>query len=363
MQPKDSRFDRMELERVGTFLDADRSRQGEKRKQEFQISRDELKRQCLTTGVLPSLVVSIAAVPNVQINNWSNWKATVYPPSPFVPTKTLAAPWSSQPLPILRLPSELIIQIFSRISTPQTYLTLIKVCRQLYTIGSRSFTRRLFAVAWFNTYCNDAQDQAPRVIEYLARYIRLHCIQGNGDAPCSTVNQLNNLHTGVPVHLMPLYHGNTRHVSEGCSWRAHAFAEFTIPCFRVQQSELYARAIEQVELTMEHVAAPQEGWTMENISRLLEVPDVVFADSLVRLFHELEEEQTVKSRRCDILANDCNDHRYLAGMQLMRDQYICCCTVLNPTSIMERQKMVAEQEASDAQPRRLCSITAPLKFY
>ncbi|RPA71863.1 hypothetical protein BJ508DRAFT_335604 [Ascobolus immersus RN42] len=97
----------------------------------------------------------------------------------------------SPPL-LLNLPVELIQTIFSHIDSPFTYLALYTVSSRVHEIASDPKTRHFFAKTWFAAHCNDDEAHAPKLYEYIARYLRRHC----NTSRCQTKN------TSARFHIM-----------------------------------------------------------------------------------------------------------------------------------------------------------------
>ncbi|RPA71589.1 hypothetical protein BJ508DRAFT_315470 [Ascobolus immersus RN42] len=270
--------------------------------------------------------------------------------------------------PIVDIPTNILSRIFSHLHTAQAYLSMHLVCRRFHTVASSTVTRRLFAHTWFSTNCNDSRNKAPSLVQYLARYIRLHCIKGNGDEYCTTQHPLLDESKMNPRRFMLLIR-NEKEVS----WRFHAFGEFTVPCFYTGSGERYARTMMQIEKDMEDATVPEGGWLMDNIGDVLQVPDVVFAEGVIRTFNEIEthgiKEGYEPTCRRDLFSNNQSPygHPYLWRMQLMRDTYVCNCVASNPSTMREREEWIEAEEvlngSAERTRKRMSSYTAPLRFW
>src|SRR5690606_25319318 len=87
-----------------------------------------------------------------------------------------------------------ISEILTWVDEPHHFLTLSLVSRRIKTIVSTPQVRLVFAQRWFDTHCGTPQfrEMAPAHIEYVVRYIRLHCL-----AP----------HECLPRTIRKRYHG------------------------------------------------------------------------------------------------------------------------------------------------------------
>ncbi|RPA80797.1 hypothetical protein BJ508DRAFT_326893 [Ascobolus immersus RN42] len=76
---------------------------------------------------------------------------------------------------LLDLPVELVQTVLSHIDNPLTYLTLYTLNSRIQDIAKDPQTRHMFAKTWFASHCNDDKAHAPKLYEYIARYLRRHC--------------------------------------------------------------------------------------------------------------------------------------------------------------------------------------------
>lgn len=73
---------------------------------------------------------------------------------------------------VLSFPTELLHEIFIRITDPTTFLSLSLVNHRFKNTATSHYTRTSFTNHWFITHCNDTT--APSIIETFVRSIRRH---------------------------------------------------------------------------------------------------------------------------------------------------------------------------------------------
>ncbi|RPA72948.1 hypothetical protein BJ508DRAFT_334546 [Ascobolus immersus RN42] len=195
----------------------------------------------------------------------------------------------ARPLPYL--PPELLSHIFTLVSSPSTFLTLTLVSHRFHALASNCLTRRRFASTWFRTYCNNLH--TPRILHYLARYVRLHTILGDGLAHCKTTYPVSKEAIFSRTIYQPgrgWVHRKTGKIwpfnwrffqfpfaPGGTGWRHFAFAE-------MQEAMedggnwggRMARVVGEVDRQMRRLEVPEGGWRMENVEGAMVVEDCVF---------------------------------------------------------------------------------------
>ncbi|RPA72954.1 hypothetical protein BJ508DRAFT_314279 [Ascobolus immersus RN42] len=276
---------------------------------------------------------------------------------------------SESPPRILRLPTEILCHVFSHLQSSRSYISLQLACRRLSIIGRHSSTGRQFAHTWFKTNCNDSQ--GPSVLEFLARYIRLHCTMGSGHEKCSIA---------APAGLWPVrplaeeyYIRSRRSTREGFTWRVHAFEGLNNKGKAVHMS--LSRALKQIELQMETCKPPTEGWNISTIRKVLDISDVAFAEVMLQVYfsHEaIAQSEPVGETKAAWVQWNMNRtigcHMYLTWMFIIRDAWKCGCILKNQTSMAERSAACAEwdafiQEKQDERGAGVMLNTTPLKIW
>ncbi|RPA72950.1 hypothetical protein BJ508DRAFT_334548 [Ascobolus immersus RN42] len=218
----------------------------------------------------------------------------------------------------------------SHLPDPKTYLSLGRTHPRLSTISLSPCTRRAFARSYFTTH------PLP-ILSYLARYIRLHTILGDGLAHCTTLHPLIDEREAIsyvrPSKCRPPHHaagGEPQRMclllrerpegAESISWRFHAFAEVGA-AVDLEEGVVLARLLERIDGAMRSEVVPSGGWDMENVGRVLEMEDVVFAERMVGVVEK-------RRRRTEKMGLVGLAEKQLFGrMGLMRDVYGCGCRV------------------------------------
>ncbi|RPA72944.1 hypothetical protein BJ508DRAFT_334543 [Ascobolus immersus RN42] len=240
-------------------------------------------------------------------------------------------PIPPSPLPsIFRIPTELLSLIFAHLPSTESYISLSQTCTRLHAISAVPSTRRSFARTWFSSTCNDVT--APRILHYLACYIRLHTIRGNSHGGCSTRKpwgeessfqqtrryRSNRASFTTSLFAAPMAPGPIQ------SWRHVAFAEWeegmlVDGCSAARRVRL-GRLVARIEEEMRRGEVPRGGWTMENVAGVLGVEDVVFAEAVLGLLSRLMEVRESEEYWAEVRV-------WFGRLQLVRDWCGCVCRV------------------------------------
>ncbi|RPA86599.1 hypothetical protein BJ508DRAFT_135983 [Ascobolus immersus RN42] len=101
---------------------------------------------------------------------------------------------SSSSIPLSQLssfPVDVLCRIAANLPDPQTFTALSLTNKQFRAVTELPYTRQLFAITWFSTYIDGYP--TPRVIEFIVRFIRLHCSRRNPHPPYHCTKLANRL--------------------------------------------------------------------------------------------------------------------------------------------------------------------------
>lgn len=220
------------------------------------------------------------------------------------------------------LPDELLASIFVMIEEVSTYEQLFSVCRRFYAIANDPIVRHRFAEAWFASHCNDQPRKSPSLIEYAARYLKRHCLLPYPG--CFIKYNAMDERYGAPFPDGP--HLASSPTEFPTDWWYILFRGFDV--FEPSKQEWFEMMVSRIreKVERERKGLTFDGWTLEDVQ--LDLEDVVFADALCRIYHDIEENKHAESDDDDV-DSDKDDplyyHDYLGGVEMMRDELICIC--------------------------------------
>ncbi|RPA72951.1 hypothetical protein BJ508DRAFT_334549 [Ascobolus immersus RN42] len=261
----------------------------------------------------------------------------------------------------LRLPNEILCQIFTCLPDSRSYLSLQAVNWRLHAAGAIKSTRRRFAKEWFSAHCNDANGEAPSLFEYLARYVRLHCAKGTGHELCA-------LSTQADIGLWPPNSSDWPHIRESrlkdrttWSWRHQAFSGLQKAQFSSVTGQLLAKILARIDASMERLVIPKEGWNIKSIGKTFELPDVAFAEAMCRLYFErkaLVNDDYHSKSQSDLIVfamyrvlmekqsfGELGEHCCWQALYITRDVWKCGCVLFSTTTAIERQGLTDDMKA------------------